>query len=166
MLGDQGTITILDLRPYPAEQIRFDSKKYLLPSPLISTAQIGHKFGPYDVTIPKARAQAYALAIGGNESPAYSDTLPPIMIIAAALTELIEELGLFSDGLQTVHAGQEVSWNRPVKVGEKVNALGQLTANSVRRGNHFATVQVSYSDLSDKEIGVSSTTIIVTGEDS
>jgi len=138
--------------------------RILLAAPLISTAEVGHKFGPYDVTIPTERANAYAVAVGGDESPDYGDSLAPIMVVAAALTELIEDLGLFSGGLQTVHAGQEVSWERQVKIGEKVDAIGKLAANSVRRGNHFATVSVSYQDSTGEEIGTSSTTIIVSGE--
>ena len=134
--------------------------------PLISTATVGHVFGPYDVTIPTERANAYAKAVGGAESPDYGDSLAPTMVVAAALTELIEDLGLFSGGLQTIHAGQEVSWTRPVKIGEKLDAIGRLAANSVRRGNHFATVSVSYKDSTGSEIGTSSTTIIVIGEES
>jgi|TARA_B110000438_G_scaffold200177_1_gene191732 hypothetical protein len=134
--------------------------------PLISTALVGHEFGPYDVTIPAERANAYAKAVGGDESPDYGDSLAPIMVVAAALTELIEDLGLFSGGLQTIHAGQEVSWARQVKIAEKIDATGRLAANSVRRGNHFATVSVSYKDLTGSEIGTSSTTIIVSGEES
>ncbi|MGY8880655.1 MAG: FAS1-like dehydratase domain-containing protein [Dehalococcoidia bacterium] len=134
--------------------------------PLISTATVGHEFGPYDVTIPTERANAYAKAVGGAESPDYGDSLAPTMVVAAALTELIEDLGLFSGGLQTIHAGQEVSWTRPVKIGEKLDAIGRLAANSVRRGNHFATVSVSYKDSTGSEIGTSSTTIIVIGEES
>ncbi len=134
--------------------------------PLISTATVGHEFGPYDVTIPESRASAYVAAVGGIESPEYGDTLAPIIIVAAALTELIEDLGLFSGGLQTVHAGQEAGWTRQVKIGEKVSATGKLTAKSIRRGNHFATVSVTYSDSSGAEIGTSSTTIIVSGEPS
>jgi hypothetical protein len=136
-----------------------------LAAPLISTAVVGHQFGPYDVTIPAERASAYAAAVGGDESPDYGDTLAPIIVMAAALTELIEDLGLFSGGLQTIHARQEVSWNRQVKVGEQVEATGRLAANSVRRGNHFATVAVSYTDSAGAEIGTSSTTIIVSGEE-
>ncbi|MDA1279937.1 MAG: MaoC family dehydratase N-terminal domain-containing protein [Chloroflexi bacterium] len=134
--------------------------------PLISTAVIGHEFGPYDVTIVGERATAYSAAVGGDESPDYGDTLAPIIIVAAALTELIDDLGLYSGGLQTVHAGQEVSWGRAVYIGEKVEARGKLAANSIRRGNHFATVTVSYTDGNGAEIGTSSTTIIVTGEQS
>ncbi|HIF72084.1 MAG TPA: hypothetical protein EYQ61_05985 [Dehalococcoidia bacterium] len=132
--------------------------------PLISTATVGHIFGPYDVTIPSDRAHAYATAVGGEESPDYGDSLAPILIVAAALTKLIEDLGLYAGGLQTIHAGQEVSWSRRVKIGEQVDATGKLAANSIRRGNHFATVAVSYTDSSGAEIGTSSTTIIVSGE--
>jgi len=135
-----------------------------LVTPLISTATVGHEFGPYDVTIPADRANAYAAAVGGEESPEYGDSLAPIMVVAAALTKLIGDLGLFSGGLQTVHAGQEVSWERQIKTGEQVEATGRLVMNSVRRGNHFATVAVTYRDSSSTEVGTSSTTIIVSGE--
>ena len=148
---------------HPSKQ---NHPRIFLAVPLISTAVVGHEFGPYDVTIPAERAIAYAKAVGGDESPDYGDSLAPIMVVAAALTELIEDLGLFSGGLQTIHAGQEASWNRPVKIGEKVDAIGRLAANSVRRGNHFATVSVSYKDSTGSEIGTSSTTIIVSGEES
>ena len=133
-------------------------------TPLISTATVGHEFGPYDVTIPADQANAYAAAVGGEESPEYGDSLAPIMVVAAALTKLIGDLGLFSGGLQTVHAGQEVSWERQIKTGEQVEATGRLVMNSVRRGNHFATVAVTYRDSSSTEVGTSSTTIIVSGE--
>lgn len=135
-------------------------------TPLISTAVVGHEFGPYDVTIPAERADAYAKAVGGDESPDYGNYLAPMMVVAAALTELINDLGLFDGGLQTVHAGQEVSWERAVQIGEKVEASGRLAASSIRRGNHFATIVVSYTDSSGTEIGTSSTTIIVSGEES
>ena len=135
-------------------------------TPLISTATVGHEFGPYDVTIPAGRANAYAASVGGEESPDYGDSLAPIMVVAAALTRLIDDLGLFSEGLQTVHAGQEVSWVRQIRIGEQVEATARLAANSVRRGNHFATVAVTYRDSTGTEVGTSSTTIIVSGETS
>ncbi len=137
-----------------------------LADPLILTAAVGHEFGPYDVAIPAERADAYAKAVGGAESPDYGNYLAPMMVIAAALSELINDLGLFAGGLETVHAGQEVSWERQIKIGEQVRAVGKLAANSIRRGNHFATVSISYIDSSGIELGTSSTTIIVTGEES
>lgn len=134
--------------------------------PLISTATVGHEFGPYDVTISSDTVNLYTKAIGGGESPDYGDSQAPLILVAVALTKLIDELGLFSGGLQTIHAGQEVSWTRPVKIGEKIDARGKLYGNSVRGNNRFVTVKVSYNDETVTEVGSSSTTIIVNTEHS
>ncbi len=134
--------------------------------PLISTATVGHEFGPYDVTISSDTVNLYTKAIGGGESPDYGDSQAPLILVAVALTKLIDELGLFSGGLQTIHAGQEVSWTRPVKISEKIDARGKLSGNSVRGNNRFVTVKVFYNDETRTEIGSSSTTIIVTTEHS
>ena len=132
--------------------------------PLISTATVGHEFGPYDVTISSDTVNLYTKAIGGGESPDYGDSQAPLILVAVALTKLINELGLFSGGLQTIHAGQEVSWTRPVKIGEKIYARGKLSGNSVRGNNRFVTVKVSYNDETRTKVGSSSTTIIVSTE--
>ena len=134
--------------------------------PLISTATVGHEFGPYDVTISSDTVNLYTKAIGGGESPDYGDSQAPLILVAVALTKLIDELGLFSGGLQTIHAGQEVSWTRPVKIGEKIDARGKLYGNSVRGNNRFVTVKVSYNDETRTKVGSSSTTIIVNTEHS
>ena len=134
--------------------------------PLISTATVGHEFGPYDVTISSDTVNLYTKAIGGGESPDYGDSQAPLILVAVALTKLIDELGLFSGGLQTIHAGQEVSWTRPVKIGEKIDARGKLSGNSVRGNNRFVTVKVSYNDETRTDVGSSSTTIIVNTEHS
>ncbi len=133
-------------------------------TPLISTAAVGHEFGPYDVTISSETANIYTKAIGGFESPDYGDAQPPLIMVAIALTKLIDELGIFSSGLQTIHAGQEVGWVRPVKIGEKIYAVGKLAGNSARGNNRFATVKVCYEDKTGTNVGSSSTTIIVTAE--
>ena len=134
--------------------------------PLISTATVGHEFGPYDVTISSDTVNLYTKAVGGVESPDYGDCQAPLILVTVALTKLIDELGLFSGGLQTIHAGQEVSWTRPVKIGEKIDARGKLSGNSVRGNNRFVTVKVSYNDETRTEVGSSSTTIIVNTEHS
>ena len=134
--------------------------------PLISTATVGHEFGPYDVTISSDTVNLYTKAVGGVESPDYGDCQAPLILVTVALTKLIDELGLFSGGLQTIHAGQEVSWTRPVKIGEKIDARGKLSGNSVRGNNRFVTVKVSYNDETRTKVGSSSTTIIVNTEHS
>ena len=116
------------------------------------------------MTISSSTVNIYTKAISGVESPDYGDSQAPLIIVAVALTRLIDELGLFSKGLQTVHAGQEVSWVRPVTIDEKISAQGTLAGNSVRGNNRFATIKVSYSDKTGTNVGSSSTTIIVSTE--
>lgn len=134
--------------------------------PLISTANIGHKFGPYEVMITASQAVAYAAAVGDDKSPKYGDHLAPMTVVAAVLVNLVEDLGLYESCLQTVHVGQEASWDRKIKAGETIRADARLTVSSFRRGNHFATISVDYSDDEGTQVGTSSTTIIVSGQDS
>jgi len=137
-----------------------------LAEPLISTATIGHKFGPYEVMITASQAVAYAAAVGDDKSPNYGDHLAPMTVVAAVLTNLVEDLGLYELRLQTLHVGQEIGWNRKIKAGEAIRADARLAASSFRRGNHFATISVDYSDDGGTQVGTSSTTIIVSGQDS
>ncbi len=113
------------------------------------------------MTISSDTVNFYTKAIGGVESPDYGDSQAPLIVVAVALTKLIDELGLFSGGMQTIHAGQEVSWTRPIKTGEKIDARGKLSGSSMRGNNRFVTIKVSYNDETGTEIGSSSTTIIV-----
>jgi uncharacterized Ntn-hydrolase superfamily protein len=137
-----------------------------LAEPLISTANIGHKFGPYEVITTASQAVAYAAAVGDEKSPDYGDHLAPMTVVAAVLANLVEDLGLYELRLQTVHVGQEAGWDRKINVGETIRADARLAASSFRRGNHFATISVDYSDYEGTQVGTSSTTIIVSGQDS
>ena len=116
--------------------------------------------------ITARQAVAYAAAVGDDTSPNYGDHMAPMTVVAAVLVNLIEDLGLYELRLQTVHVGQEVSWDRKIKAGETVRADARLAASSFRRGNHFATISVDYSDDEGTQVGTSSTTIIVSGQDS
>ena len=125
---------------------------------VLDTAVPGQVFGPYEVAIEPGRARAYASAVGGNESPDYGDHLPPLAIVAAGLTKLINELGLAGG---TVHLAQEAEYFRPVKAGEPVSARAELKGNSVRRGSRFATLHVEYRDKLGQLVATSSSTVMV-----
>jgi hypothetical protein len=124
----------------------------------LDTATAGQVFGPYDVTIDPKRADAYESAVGGAESPDYEAGLPPIAIVAAGLTKLINELGLAGG---TIHLSQEAEFFRQVRAGEPISASAELKANSVRRGSRFATLFVEYSDGNGKLVATSSSTVMV-----
>ena len=67
---------------------RQNHTRILLAVPLISTAAVGHEFGPYDVSIPTERANAYAKAVGGAESPDYGDSLVGCAAVIAPLQKV------------------------------------------------------------------------------
>jgi hypothetical protein len=125
---------------------------------VLDTATAGQLFGPYDVAIDPSRARAYATAVGGNESPDYGDGLPPMAIVAAGLTKLINELGLAGG---TVHLSQEAEYFRMARAGEHIAASAELKANSVRRGSRFATLFVEYRDAAGELVATSSSTVMV-----
>ncbi|MEX0763448.1 MAG: MaoC family dehydratase N-terminal domain-containing protein [Dehalococcoidia bacterium] len=125
---------------------------------LLSEAEAGRKFGPYEVTLTRDDAARYAAAVGGSESPDYGQTLPPLAVIAAGLSKLITELGLAGG---TVHAGQEVEFHRPVTAGETVTAHAELKSNAVRRDSRFATIMTEFKDESGAVIATASSTVIV-----
>lgn len=126
--------------------------------PVLDTATPGQSFGPYDVALDPGRASAYASAVGGPESPDYGETLAPMAVVAAGLTKLINELGLAGG---TVHLSQEADYLRPVRAGEPISATAELKANSVRRGNRFATFFVEYRDSAGELVATSSSTVMV-----
>ena len=76
------------------------------------------------------------------------------------MTELINETGIISKDLETVHAGQEVTWEKPMKAGEKIVAQGTLKSNNLRKDIRFAKITVIYTKDS-VQIGTSTTNIII-----
>ncbi len=118
----------------------------------------GQKLGPYDVTQPASDAAKYAAAVGGEGSPDYGGAVPPLAIVAAALSRLIADLGL---GAGTVHAGQEVEFHRPVMPGDEITAVSEIKSNSVRREARFATVSTEFRDACGQLVATASSTVIV-----
>ena len=132
---------------------------------VLRDAEAGQQFGPYEITLSAEDSAAYAAAVGGPESPDYGATLPPMAVVAAALSRLIDDLGLFTPEVLsaggTIHAGQEAEFLRKIQAGETIVAHARLSASSVRRDNRFATVVNEYRDSDGQIVGNSSSTIIV-----
>lgn len=128
------------------------------------TSPPGTVIGPFDVSFSQQRADAYAFAVGGQESPDYDGGLPPAAIVAAGLTYLIEDLDLFSEKIVSdggvVHTSQEASFSAPVRPDQKVSATSTMVSNTVRRGSRFLSVRTEFRDAGDRVIGTSSSTIV------
>lgn len=116
----------------------------------------GKIYGPYDVSVSKNQSEEYCRIFG--ISPKRS--LPPLIYVAFALTKLINEIGIISKDLETIHGGQEVKWWKPVIPEEKITAICKLKSNIERKEIRFASITVEYIS-GNFTIGESTTTIII-----
>ncbi|MCH7594166.1 MAG: MaoC family dehydratase N-terminal domain-containing protein [Chloroflexi bacterium] len=122
--------------------------------------EAGHEFPPESLVISEAEAAAYAAAVG-DVTARPSERVPAMAVIAAGLSRFISHLGLADGTVEVVHASQEVSFKRPVSPGETLEIRAVLKSNAERRGNRFATVQMSFVDQTGEEVAAASSLIIV-----
>lgn len=123
--------------------------------------EAGHQFPRYQFSFTDADIDAYVAATGDSSpvaAPGHARIVPPMALIAAGLSHMIQLLGLSAG---TVHAGQECDFLLPLRPGVAVFADTRLTANSVRRGNRFATVATEFFDARGQKLAASSSTVIV-----
>ena len=127
----------------------------------------GTALGPYRIRLDSERAEAYARAVGGPESPAYGETLPPAAIIAVGLSTLIEDLDLFSkkllDAGGVVHTSQEAEFLAPLQRDDDVIATAKMTGNTLRRGSRFISIFTEFRNSSNDIVATASSTIVVPG---
>ncbi|MDP7231614.1 MAG: hypothetical protein FI685_01930 [SAR202 cluster bacterium] len=116
----------------------------------------GKTYGPYQLSVTKKQSESYYSSLGSKNF----NSLPPLIYVTLALTKLINETGIISKDLETIHAGQEVTWEKPMKSGESIVAQGTLKSNNIRKDIRFAKIVVIYTKGS-VQIGTSTTSIII-----
>ena len=125
----------------------------------IADLEPGYRLARETFTISAEQAAAYAGAVGDESPPASSpDLVPPMAVIAAGLSRVIDALSL---GAGTVHAGQEVEFDRPVLIGEQIAFETRLSANRVRGEARFATLVTEFFGADGLRIARSVSTVIV-----
>ena len=131
----------------------------------LTTAQAGSSLGPYEFTFDASRAEAFASATGGDESPDFGGALPPSAVVAEGLARLIDELDLFGEEVLAaggvVHTSQEAEFFAPVMPGETITAAAKLAGNSVRRGTRFVSVFTEFRNGANEVVATASSTIVV-----
>ncbi|GAC1576079.1 MAG: hypothetical protein NVS3B24_05440 [Candidatus Dormibacteria bacterium] len=121
------------------------------------------------VTIDAASVFAYTQAIG-DTNPAYPQgptdakgkLAPPGYAAVYALGA--GSLSLLSAGIdpaRLIHAGQEFSWQRALRVGETVTARGRIADVSRKRSLEFVSAEVTVTDAAGVEVCRSLGTILV-----
>lgn len=125
----------------------------------------GHQFGPYRFAISDTQAKSYAAATGPDDQKDVADpfqaAVHPLQIDAFVLKNLIAELGIIQDRIETIHAGQQMTVHRTVSPREQISAATTLKSNALRRGSRWATFATTYRDSEDAVIAESASTIIL-----
>ena len=110
-------------------------------------------------SISAEQAKSYTSAVG-SPTPTTPETtiVPPMSVVAKGLSYVIKALSL---GAGTVHTGQEVKFNRPVIVDEKIRFETVLTSNRVRGTARFATLDTKFLSEDGYTIAQSISMVIV-----
>ena len=92
------------------------------------------------VVVAADRAAAYAAATGDGR-PLYAEAgaAPPMAVAALALAEAMTAVSLPAGA---VHTGQEFAFLRAVAAGSAVSVSASVSANAVRRGTRFLTLDI------------------------
>lgn len=125
-------------------------------------AEIGQVYGPYKLEFEDSNIKDYLQSVTFSENKElYNEYLPPFFVIALALSNLIEDIQLFNSGLEAVHSGQEVIWNKKISSDSIIYAKGKLSSKKAIRKSLFLVFSVEYKDLTNKLVGSSVSKIIL-----
>jgi acyl dehydratase len=92
----------------------------------------GHKFQPATFTLTRAWVAEYVAAVCDEAiGTVGEDIVPPMALATQSIRALIEASPL-PDG--TLHAGQELSFRRAVRVGETLTANARVVSRGERAG--------------------------------
>lgn len=124
------------------------------------------------ITVDAASVYAYTQAVG-DTNPAYPQSAhdaegklaPPGFAAVYALGA--GSLSLLAAGIEPsrlIHAGQEFTWERPIRVGEKLSALGRVAEVTRKRSLQFVSAEAIVSDEAGAQVCRSLATILVLPE--
>jgi hypothetical protein len=125
-------------------------------------AEIGQTYGPYELKFEDNNIKDYLNCVTFSENKEhYNEYLPPFYVIALALSNLIEDIQLFNTGLEAVHSGQEVIWNKAIYSNTIITARSKLSSKKVIKKSLFLVFSVEYTDLKNEVVGSSVSKIIL-----
>ncbi len=98
----------------------------------IADLAVGHVFDSVTMEIKPGRVEAYLQAVG-DLLPVYQDdgVVPPLAVVALALGNLLESVGLPSGSL---HVNESVEFLGAVNIGDSVEFHARLAQRSQRSG--------------------------------
>ncbi len=103
----------------------------------VSSVPRGTDLEPAHFTLARDRIDAYLRAVGDNNT--YGDVVPPLAVVALALSELQEQVSLPEGAL---HTAQEVEHRRPVRPGEQLTLRPRIAQRSERQGFIISVIEL------------------------
>ncbi len=77
------------------------------------------------------------------ESAGLPNLAPPMSVAALSLRGVVNDLKIPGG---TLHVGQEMTYTKPVEVGERLDCMALLSSNNVRRDWRFMVVDLQVSN--------------------
>ena len=109
----------------------------------LATIPKGHEFPPATFTLTPEWVRDYVAAVGDDAIAGVGDSFVPPMAIAALSVRALIEASPLPAG--TLHAGQELAFQRAVRAGESLTANARVASRGERAGWVLMSVDVDVS---------------------
>jgi hypothetical protein len=103
----------------------------------VSALPRGHEFARVEFTVSADSVRAYLEAVG--DAGAYEQCVPPLAVLAHALTALQTRISL-PDG--ALHTGQEIEHASEVRAGDQLWMTGRIAQRSERQGAVISVIEL------------------------
>jgi acyl dehydratase len=130
---------------------------------VIGALEKGHQFSATSFVLDEEAVARYVEAVEDEALPRLAQAegkawVPPMAVAALALRSLMEEMVLPAG---SIHGSQELSFVRPVEVGEQVTCRAWLSHRSQRAGWWILAVEMEGADDSGQPVLTGRLTVMV-----
>ena len=126
---------------------------------------VGQEVSRQSYVLDKKSVALYMEAVQDNssvdtpyESTGLANLAPPMSVAALSLRGVVNDLKIPGG---TLHVGQEMTYTRPVEVGEHLDCMALLTSNSVRGDWRFMIVDLQVSNSAGQIVMAGKSTIML-----
>ncbi len=131
---------------------------------MISDTHIGRTYPPTaPYVVSSAKVAEFAAALGEPANPAYlgDDAIAPptfaVVLSSAAWGAMFDDPELDLSLSRTVHTDQRFSWQRPLRVGDTVQATLSIDKVRARGTSAFITINVALDAAGERVCDATST---------
>ncbi len=119
----------------------------------------GYEFPPVAVDLSSAWVRDYTKAVeDGAIGTLGAELVPPLALAALSIRAFLQGAQLPAGA---IHLGQEVSFARPINVGERISAGGRVASRGERRGWMIVGIELTIEDESCATIMTGRTTVTI-----